>query len=668
MLSNKNIVLRNRAIRIVVLTFGIIFLVMVPNIRVLAKDSINKTQEDIYGIGSVSKMFTTVAVMKLADEGLIDLDSPLTEYIPEFHMADSRYVKITPRMLLNHSSGIMGTTFKNAFVYGNSDTEYHDSILDQLSTQKLKADPGAFCVYCNDGFTLAELLVERVSGLSFSEYVSREIADPLELKNTVTPGENLISKNVKPLYFGDKKLAYENVQLLGSGGIYSSPQDLCRFSQIFMKNGVPFLSDESLKEMETPYSLQSNISAGEGNSQYGYGLGWDSVNCYPYSQYGLKALSKGGSTTGYYTNLTVLPDNNLSIACSITGGDSILPELAVEDIILEVLKEEGIIDNIVPNLEKQDYEKGVIPKEWKKYEGYYYCRGIAIVKFIDNSTMIIKSMDNENPMELEFTYTTNGEFVSNKGGYMGMLGLEEPSNGNKGFTILRFEEEENGKTYMMGSLYEDIYGIGQSASTQPLGEKIERSKIDKDTDLAWQERDGKKYFMINEKYNSSNYLLNSSFKLERLKHTPEFLKHQEYVGACRIIDKDNAMAQGELPIMLGRDMADYHFYNKNNNEYLQLGSLTYISQDQLKESNQLLSKKEITINEDSKAIWYQISKQDSGKEIAIKAPENGAFYVYDKNNVCITSSTLQEDSQILGLPEAGYILLTGDKGAKFFIN
>lgn len=431
MLSNKKMVLQNRAIRIAMLTLSMIFLVMVPNMRVSAKDSINKTQEDIYGIGSVSKMFTTVAVMKLADEGLIDLDSSLTEYIPEFHMADSRYVKITPRMLLNHSSGIMGTTFKNAFVYGNSDTKYHDSILDQLSTQKLKAEPGAFCVYCNDGFTLAELLVERVSGLSFSEYVSRKIVNPLELKNTVTPGENLINYNVKPLYFGDKKLAYENVQLLGSGGIYSSPQDLCRFSQIFMKKRVPFLSDESLKEMETPYSLQGDISAGKGNSQYGYGLGWDSVNCYPYSQYGVKALSKGGSTTGYYTNLTVLPDNNLS--------------------------------------------------------------------------------------------------------------------------------------------------IGQAASTQPLGEKIERSKIDKDTDLAWQKRDGKKYFIINEKYNSSNYLLNSSFKLERLKHTPEFLKHQEYVGACRIIDKDNAMALGELPIMLGRDMADYHFYNKNNNEYLQLGSITYIS-------------------------------------------------------------------------------------------
>ncbi len=662
----KNKCLSKRKLKIVMLLISTICFLILPNVEVWAKEN-EDVKEDIYGIGSVSKMFTTVAVMKLVEDGKINLDNPLTDYIPEFQMADSRYVDITPRMLLNHSSGIMGTTFRNSFLYGDGDTEYHDNILEELSTQRLKADPGAFCVYCNDGFTLAELLIERVSGMSYSKFISKEIAKPLGLKNTMTPYDDLNGKNVIPIYFGDKKLDYENVQLLGSGGIYSSPEDLCRFSQIFMNNGKNFLSQNSLDEMQTAYSLQSDICAGDNNSQYNYGLGWDGVSCFPYNQYGIKALSKGGSTTGYYTNLTVLPDQNLSIACSITGGNSMLPELAVEDIILEVLKEEGLIDAILPSCEKPEYSKAMIPEEYKEYEGYYYCRGIVEVKFVDESTIVIRNMDENNPIELELTYTTDDTFVSSKGAYIGMLGLQEPLNGTKGFTIMQFKKEENGKLYMMGSLYEEIYGIGQSVSTQPLGEKIQIRGIDEETNVVWQKRDGKKYFLVNEKHNSSNYLNSSCFKLERYEEMPEFLKDRDFTGACRIIDQDNAMAEGELPIMLGRDMADYHFYQKNKEEYLQLGSLEFVSQDSLIDSGELLSQKEITIDNETNALWYHVGKQDAFKEIEIKVPENAAYYIYDINNICVASSLFKEDIQKLPLPEDGYVLLTGDKGTKFMI-
>lgn len=66
------------------------------------------TPHDMYGIGSTSKMFTAAAAMQLYERGLIDLEAPLTTYIPEFRMLDARYAEITPRMLLNHSSGICG--------------------------------------------------------------------------------------------------------------------------------------------------------------------------------------------------------------------------------------------------------------------------------------------------------------------------------------------------------------------------------------------------------------------------------------------------------------------------------------------------------------------------------------------------------------------------------
>ena len=99
------------------------------------------TADTMYGIGSTSKMFTAASVMLLVDRGLIDLDAPITTYIPEFTMADRRYTQITVRMLLNHSSGLMGSTFRNAFLFNDGDQMAHDQLIADLAGQRLKADP-----------------------------------------------------------------------------------------------------------------------------------------------------------------------------------------------------------------------------------------------------------------------------------------------------------------------------------------------------------------------------------------------------------------------------------------------------------------------------------------------------------------------------------------------
>ncbi len=150
-------------------------------------DKVPLTSNTIYGIGSTSKMMLTAAVMKLVDEGKIDLDVPVVNYIPDFKMKDNRYKQITPRMLLNHSSGLLGTSTSNATLYGDNDTYSHDTFLEQLANQNLKADPGAYSVYSNDGFTLAEILVERVSGIGFTSFIHKYFTEPLDMKHTKTP-------------------------------------------------------------------------------------------------------------------------------------------------------------------------------------------------------------------------------------------------------------------------------------------------------------------------------------------------------------------------------------------------------------------------------------------------------------------------------------------------
>lgn len=158
----------------------------------------------------------------------MELDAPVTAYLPDFTMADGRYTDITVRMLLNHSSGLPGSTIANGFLLNDPDTLAADTLLEELSSQTLKADPGAFSVYCNDGFTLAELVVEAVSGMDFDDYVRQAILEPAGLEDTWFPGEDFDQSLLAKTYYGadeTRALPAETVGVHGTGGIYATASD-----------------------------------------------------------------------------------------------------------------------------------------------------------------------------------------------------------------------------------------------------------------------------------------------------------------------------------------------------------------------------------------------------------------------------------------------------------
>ncbi|GAB6059307.1 hypothetical protein JCM31598_24240 [Desulfonatronum parangueonense] len=134
-----------------------------------------------FNIGSTSKMFAAVAILLLVDEGKVILDERVTTYIPEFVMQDERYRDITVRMLFNHSSGLPGSSFYFGY---EPDSHMHHILLETMRLSRLKHAPGAMSIYCNDGFTLAEMIVERVSGLSYLEFLAHRIFTPLGMVNT----------------------------------------------------------------------------------------------------------------------------------------------------------------------------------------------------------------------------------------------------------------------------------------------------------------------------------------------------------------------------------------------------------------------------------------------------------------------------------------------------
>ena len=331
----------------------------------------------VFNIGSVSKVYVATAVMLLVDEGKIGLDAPAVRYLPEFFMADPRYVGITVRMLLNHSSGLPGTV-----AAGNIGFQYnaavHQEMLAVLSRTCLKHDPGAMAIYCNDGFTLAEMIVERVSGQKYIDFLASRIFEPLALSDTgASVGDRTIRRTaaeVVAAYYRPmtgQKEPLEAVSHLGSGGLSATAMDLVRFADSFSDAGRHILSEPALREMRK--NQPSSSPAKLRNPNLAYGLGWDMTYIPKYREQGIQVLGKSGGTGNYNSMVYTVPDERISVAVIETGpaGRSVEIALEILDAVLVekgLVKEKMLLVSVPPKPE-------VIPDEYAAYCGYYILSG-----------------------------------------------------------------------------------------------------------------------------------------------------------------------------------------------------------------------------------------------------------------------------------------------------
>ena len=289
-----------------------------------------------FNIGSVSKIYCTTAVMQLVDRGLVDLDRPVCEYLPRLWMPDERYKKITLRHCLSHSSGLPGTMWKAFTLAGTEGYDYYGAVYDYLSRSVLKAEPGEFSVYCNDGFTLAEMVVSEITGEKFEDYSLDHITEPLGAHST----------RVVPNYEPDhpmvvkKGFSPEVMFIRGCGGYTSTMPDLCLFGEQFLHGGA-MLSDESRAEMAKHQGVSFLKKDGRGND---YGLGWDNVAFHhPYYDLGSGVLYKSGRTLQFGTKFFIIPKYDAVIAMSATDDTGVdVLETLLRLFALAMLEHEGV--------------------------------------------------------------------------------------------------------------------------------------------------------------------------------------------------------------------------------------------------------------------------------------------------------------------------------------
>lgn len=217
-------------------------------------------------LASVSKTFTGAAVLYLYQRKYINLDSPVQYYLKEFP-----YPGITVKMLLNHRSGLPDyTKWYEVYNHDHSTPIYNATMMALMAEHKprLEFRPNSRFKYCNTNFAVLARIVERVTNLSFYDFMSQYIFKPLGMDHTFVynPGKGLPANaalSYKHNWWREPDMFADGVY--GDKGIYSTPEDMYRWDQSFYQNKL--LDNETIELAYGPCSFEKK---GIKN----YGLGW----------------------------------------------------------------------------------------------------------------------------------------------------------------------------------------------------------------------------------------------------------------------------------------------------------------------------------------------------------------------------------------------------------
>ncbi len=612
------------------------------------------SQDRIYCIASVSKMYSALAVMQLVDEGKIELDAPVTKYLPDFKMNDERYKDVTVRMLMNHTSGISLGLPTNHYLYDDVDSFVHDNTLDIVSGARFKADPGEYASYNNMGFELMEHIVENVTGMSYTDYVRNNIASKIGADHTGTAwslyagdtGDSQVS-----LYRGFLPIEYPYEMAAGTGGIYATASDVANFGSAFFTGNDVLLSDEAKTQMSTRWNDDAKYES--------YGLGWDFVEQVKYEKENIKVMGKGGDLPYMNSSLLVAPDEQISIAVLIAGnGSSQYAGLMASALMDVALEERGkaVSDLTPPEPEITDS----IPDPYKKYEGLYCSDTFGIARIcritFDDTAMYKEELGTDNASPERYRYTEDGGFVRvNDSGRM-----------TADREIVCFEEKD-GKIFIRTELFAVYPGLGNTADSMYTGEKMEENPVSPGAQQSWDELSQTVFVTYNEKWTSQNYET-PFYWIVTDQAFPGYILAKNSRGvtkAEKITDEHHALFFTSIPSTANRDLFDIELTEQTYADQTSAVSLDLSNGARCRSVDSLpvftADIAEISLHS-SEAAWYRIGKDMGGESIAVERPDNSAVFVYNKFRELLYSTHVKDAMNTIDLPVDGYIAFVGESG------
>ena len=289
------------------------------------------TPQTVFDLASSSKSFTAMGTLILEDAGLIDIDQPLQKYVPDFVLADGESSRITVRELLNHTSGLPGA-FSEPLAYHDGPNGY-DEMLKALRRVRTDREPGTTFEYANINYCLLGLLIQRVSGMSFEDFMYQELFTAAGLQHTTLDPVQAASwerADGHQPFFG--RLVVRNIPAIesarGAGWVMSCAEDMAHWLILQLDNGLidgqQLIPAEDVIESQTP-----EVEFKENGGDVAYGMGWFSGD----SKDGTPMVWHGGDTPNFMSDMLLVPGADFGVvvlanAQSSSLGHSLGPGVA----------------------------------------------------------------------------------------------------------------------------------------------------------------------------------------------------------------------------------------------------------------------------------------------------------------------------------------------------
>ncbi|PHN07354.1 serine hydrolase [Flavilitoribacter nigricans] len=250
-----------------------------------------------FRIGSITKQFTAMAVMKLVEEGKIDLEAPIVDYLADYPEEIGKKVSI--HHLLTHSSGIPSYTgMAEIMKHRGSMEEAPEDFIKNFWDKELEFKPGSEFKYNNSGYYLLGMIIEKVSGVPYDEYLKQNIFDPLGMKNSGFEHYRDVIPNMAEGYaaVGDYPEKAGNIvtDMAGAAGaLYSTTEDLLRWHRALLEKKI--VSEAAYEKIFTPFLNN-------------YGFGWTIEE-----RSGKTVYSHSGGIDGFRSMGILMPEEKLSV-------------------------------------------------------------------------------------------------------------------------------------------------------------------------------------------------------------------------------------------------------------------------------------------------------------------------------------------------------------------
>src|SRR5919202_1588172 len=323
------------------------------------------TEDTPVAVASTTKGMTALAMMQLVEQGLVDLDAPVSHYLPDFSMADERAAGITVRQVLSHTSGIPSG--------GSTDLAQDDQALQRrvasLASVKLRYAPGSGYEYSLDGYSVAGLIVQTVSGLPYEDYLATHIFEPLSMSQSTFDLSRAEELGLATGYAKSRgvvsagPLPHSRAANPG-GGVLTTARDVGNYFVALLNGGTfegtQLISPASIEQMWTP-------EPASGAEVYGLGWGVEHVS-------GMRVLSHAGDlgAPGAYgssgSRFLLVPERHLAVGVLANMGSLEKAEIA-QNLLTIVLGGEPVTRPAPPDWRQTTFtpDRAV----WASYLGEY---------------------------------------------------------------------------------------------------------------------------------------------------------------------------------------------------------------------------------------------------------------------------------------------------------